>query len=748
MSPADSMSAATPEMAQAELQAGLQAGAPSAPQAIEDGLRVMRNFRTFGRQALSEHAACIVPLLEAIGWTGRPRHLSEAVPHFVDNIDIDDFRETLANLNLTTVPIRIRQDRLNPALLPCLFVPDKGPVRVVLEREEVEIEEGEAPKSAFRIYDGFTRSIRKTQCKGIRGTAYVIRSVNGSHVQRDNSTWIAELSVRFRKLVGHVLVATLLINLLSLAMPLFMMSVYDTVIPSASVQQLIYLVSGVGLAIGVEWLFRRLRSQVMAHAAGRIDYMIGTAGFQQVLMLPIPMSENEPLGAQISHLQEFESIREFFAGPLGETIIDLPFVLLSLGVIALLSGWLVMVPIAAAAILMLMAMSVTPFIKRTFANSGGTKTRQQRFLIEAVSGMRAIKFAGAEKVWVDRFRSLSAASAINDFRIGMLNNLVQTLGRIIMLAAGIAVVGFGADMVMNNTLTIGALVASMALGWRVLGPFQSVIMLLNRATQIRSSLRQINHLMRIPPERAVGRIPPKRTFKGRITFMGVGYRHAPDADPALNGITFECAPGEVVAVTGPNGAGKTTIANLASGLYKPQMGSVLFDGVDIRQIDPVDIRQNIGLVPQNSEMLYGTVSQNLRLSVPYATDEELVEAAKMADIDYAIGNLPEGYETRLTERVVSELPEGFKQKLAIARALLRKPPILIFDEPGQMLDERGDNAFLDAVKKLRGKCTIVVITHRPSHMRAADRLIVLNEGRLQFNGDPEEALKQMQGEGE
>ena len=653
MSPADAMAGATMDTAQPDMHAAGRA----APQPIEDGLRVMRNFRKYGKQALSEQAACIVPLLEALGWTGRPRHLSEAVPHFVDNIDTEDFRETLANLNLTTVPIRTRQDRLNPALLPCLFVPDKGPVRVVLERVETETEEGRAPDTAFRVYDGFTRSIRTAQCKGIQGTAYVIRSVNTSHVQRDNSTWIAELSVRFRKLVVHVLIATLFINLLSLAMPLFMMSVYDTVIPSASEEQLIYLVAGVGIAIGIEWLFRRLRSQVMAHAAGRIDYMIGTAGFQQVLMLPIPMSENEPLGAQISHLQEFESIREFFAGPLGETIIDLPFVLLFLGVIALLGGWLVLVPITAAALLMIMAMAVTPFIKRTFANSGGSKTRQQRFLIEAVSGMRAIKFAGAEKVWIDRFRALSAASAISDFRIALLNNLVQTLGRIIMLAAGVAVVGVGADMVMNGTLTIGALVASMALGWRVLGPFQSVIMLLNRATQIKSSLRQINHLMRIPPERIAGRIPPKRTFKGRITFMGVGYRHAPDADPALNGVTFECAPGEVVAITGPNGAGKTTVANLASGLYKPQMGSVLFDGVDIRQLDPIDIRQNIGLVPQNSEMLYGTVSQNLRLSVPYATDEELIEAAKMADIDYAIGNLPEGYETRLTERVVSELPE-------------------------------------------------------------------------------------------
>lgn len=726
--------AVSPGVGDAEKGAGTSPG-----RGFEEGLRVLGRFRKFGHQALSEQAACLAPFLSALGWTGQSRHLSEAIPHFVDEIGTFEFRETLANLNIATVPIRIRQDRLLPALLPCLFVPDKGPVRVVMRREVTD--EG----VFYEIYDGFTRSMRRTQCTGIRGTAYVTRRVSGTHIQRDNSTWVAELLVRFRSLVWHVLIATLMINLLSLGMPLFMMAVYDVVIPSGSVMQLGYLAGGVGIAIGLEWLFRRLRSLVMAHAAGRIDYMIGTAGFQQVLMLPISMTENEPLGAQISHLQEFESVREFFTGPLGETIVDLPFVIIALGLVALLAGTLALVPLAAIFLLILTAMSVSPFIKRTFANSGGTKTRQQRFLIEAVSGMRAIKFAGAERVWIDRFKALSAASAINDFRIAMLNNLIQTTGRIIMLGAGVALVGFGASAVMDETLTVGALVASTALVWRILGPFQSLIMLLNRATQIRSSLRQINHLMKLPPERIAGRIPPKRTFKGRITFLGVGYRHGPEADPALNGVTFECAPGEVVAITGPNGAGKTTVANLAAGVYKPHMGSVLLDGIDVRQIDPIDIRQNIGYVTQNSEMLYGTVAQNLRLSLPYATDDEMVEAAKTADIHHSIMNLPEGYDTRLTERVVSELPEGFKQKLAIARAVIRRPPILIFDEPGQMLDERGDNAFIDAVKRLRGHSTVIINTHRPSHMRAADRLIVLNAGRLQFNGSPEEALKQMQG---
>ena len=368
---------------------------------FEDGMQVMSGVRKFGRLAFSEYAACLGPLLNALNWTGQARHLSEAVPHFIDSIELPEFRETLANLNMVTVPIRTRHDRLNPALLPCLFVPDRGTVRVVLDC--LPDDEG----GGYRIYDGFTRSIRETNCTNLPGTAYAIKKVSGNIIQRDDSTWVAELLVKFRKLVVQVLIATLMINLFSLAMPLFMMAIYDVVIPSASIAQLGFLVGGVGLAIGIEWLFRKLRSQVMAYAAGRIDYLIGIAGFRQVLLLPIPMSENEPLGAQISHLQEFESVREFFAGPLGETIIDLPFVIISISVIALLSGWLVMVPITAAALLVLTAFAVAPFIKRTYANAGGSKTRQQRFLIEAVSGMRAIKFAGAEKVWIDRFRMLS-----------------------------------------------------------------------------------------------------------------------------------------------------------------------------------------------------------------------------------------------------------------------------------------------------------------------------------------------------
>jgi len=720
------MTAAATQSAGARINVGMEAA-----------LRILSGFGADAGKDISDYGACLVPLLEALGWSGGARHISESIPHFIDELDLADFRNTLANLNFNTTAIKTPLDGLNPGLLPCLFVPGKGPVCVVLGRDD---------NGGYRIFNGASRAEETTAGRGLRGTAYVVnQGVDQKPLQSDNAAWMAELFVRFRKLLLQVLVITLMVNLMSLAMPLFMMAIYDIVIPSSSVNQLIFLFLGVCTALGFEWVFRRFRSLTMAHAAGRIDYIIGTAGFRQVLMMPIAMTENEPLGAQVSHLQEFESVREFFAGPLGETLIDIPFAVLFVAVITALAGWLVMVPLVSAMILVFGAMLASPFVRRVYAQVSKGRTQQQRFLIEAVSGMRAIKFAGAEKVWMKRFSNISAESAIGDFRVAMINQTMQTVGKSVLLAAGIAMVGFGAIMVMDRTLTIGALVASMALSWRVLGPFQSVLMLLNRATQIRTTLRQINHLMKLKPERLPGHIPPKLSYRGRISFSNVAFRHTPDADPALSGVSFSVEPGEVLAITGGNGAGKSTILNLAAGLYRPQMGAVMIDGVDVRQMDAIDIRQNIGLVPQTSEMIYGTVAQNLRLVAPWASDEDIVEAAKTAAVHEAILDLQHGYETRLTETVVAELPEGFKQKLSLTRAYLRKPTILLFDEPGQMLDERGDAAFLAAIEKFRGSTTILVVSHRPSHLRVADHLMVLENGRVRYYGKPAAALDQQGG---
>jgi ATP-binding cassette subfamily C protein LapB len=265
------MTAAVLEQANSRVDVGLEAG-----------LRVLSGFGAGADKNVSDYCACLVPLLTALGWSGRARHLSEAIPHFIDELDLEDFRSTLANLNFKTIAIKTPLDDLNAGLLPCLFVPDQGSVLVVLKS---------AGSGNYQTFNGTTRVEETTDGKDLIGTAYVTKQgADQKPQQSDNSAWMAELFVRFRKLILQVLVITLMINLMSLAMPLFMLAIYDIVIPSGSVDQLIFLFIGVCTALAFEWLFRRLRSLTMAHAAGRIDYIIGTGGFRQVLMMPIAMT--------------------------------------------------------------------------------------------------------------------------------------------------------------------------------------------------------------------------------------------------------------------------------------------------------------------------------------------------------------------------------------------------------------------------------------------------------------------------
>jgi len=680
------------------------------------------------KRPVDEFVSCLIPLLNAYGWRGDPRHVAEAVPHFANEFDLEGIRNVVANLNLTTTPHRVAQNEIDPDLLPCLFVPDEGSVRVLISAHE----------TGMRVFDGQSRDYRDGDASTGKGTAYYLGEVGAatSPERLGFRSWLGQLTRRFRVLIYQALFVTLLFNILSLASALFVMSVYDRVIPSGSTVQLVYLLGGVALAAGFEALFRAMRARIFAHAAGRIDHIAGVSTFQQVLFLPAIQTANAPLGTQIARLREFESVRDFFTGPLGESVLDLPFILLFITLIAVIAGPVVFVPIALTGLFLLTGAIVAPAIRRLTARQGQLRAAQQRFLLESLGNLRMVKLLAAEREWLARHRESSAEIADTDFRLTWLNQVTQTLAKTYMLAAGVAVISYGAIRVMNGDMTSGALIATMILTWRALAPLQSSFTTLTRIGKLRAIIGHINALMRLPVERTPGTVPPLRTIGSGILFSNVTFRYGPDKDPAILGLSLEIKPGEVVAVTGHNGCGKSSLLKLASGLHRPQGGTVLIDGVDIRQIDAIDLRQRIGIAPQVPEFFHGTVSQNMRMAEPTATDQDIAEAARKADLLEEVLALPKGFETRLTDTRLDQLAGGFKRKLCLARAYLRKAPILLLDEPAQSLDESGDRAFMDLLRETRGKQTILMTTHRPSHMRHADRLIVLGNGRILFNGPP------------
>ncbi len=293
-------------------------------------------------------------------------------------------------------------------------------------------------------------------------------------------------------------------------------------------------------------------------------------------------------------------------------------------------------------------------------------------------------------------------------------------------------------------MSIGALIAVMALVWRVLSPIQSLFLSYTKLGQILQTIGQINQLMKLPVERDTSKsalLMPE--IKGRIAFDRVSFRYGPDQDPALLGVSFDIAPGELVAITGTTGAGKSTVLKLITGMYRPQGGTLSLDDTDIRQINPMDLRRSIAYVPQQPKLFFGSIAQNIQLANMLASDDEIRVAAKKAGVLDAILAMPDGFNTRVGDNTVNQLPPGILQGLCMARAHVRGAPIILLDEPGASLDYDADANFMQQLEQIKGKHTIIMVSHRPSHIRLADAALIIDYGAVRFHGNPDEAIAMM-----
>ncbi|MBL4907047.1 MAG: peptidase domain-containing ABC transporter [Sneathiella sp.] len=677
----------------------------------------------------TQYAACISPLLEALGWRGENEQIVEAMPHFKSTMDQLDFRSTLANLNYDSTSKQAPLAELDPRLFPCLFDADKGSVKVLLsaDQEGVHIFDAE-----FQEYVTLTK---KQALKEV-GTAFFFNAIPKEKIGQWNSgqNWFRAVLTRFMPLIRRILLMTFFLNILALATPLFIMSVYDMVIGSGSIQTLGYLVIGIGIAIFCDIILRLIRGTMLAYIGARLDYIIGSTVLQKILSLPVTQTERTSLGSKIARFREFDMIREFFIGPMALAFLEMPFIFIFLIAIGLIGGPLVLIPIGMLLIYALAGFFILPIIQKKSTNELMHTASKGAFVTECFNTMRTIKQLGAEEIWLERFRDISVGNAMSSMRNSIQGAIAQTFAHVIMVCAGVLTLTFGISRIFENEMSIGALVATMALVWRLLAPSQTLFLALTKLNQIGISVKRLDQLFAIPSEINPYASSRLKEFKGQITYSRVSFRYLPEQDPAVMGLDLQIAPGEVIAIAGANSSGKSTIIKLLAGLYQPQVGRISIDGIDIRQIDPIELRKSIGYMPQNSELFHGTIRQNLLLSASTASEEQILEACEWANLTDDIERLPEKYETRIGDQMLQQLPAGFQQRLNMARAILSNAKIMIFDEPGNTLDEEGDRAFLAAVEKMRGKATVLIVTHRPSHMRAADKVILMNRGIIQTIG--------------
>jgi len=687
-------------------------------------VEALRQGRMGAFEAVSPFAACLMPLLTALGWQGNPRHIVEALPHFAADLDLDGLRNVLIELSYATKPHARQLDRIDPRLLPCLHVDRDGNPRVVIAIVD---------KTA-RVFDGSRREEIILKSAALAGTAYFIEPAEAPRDERmPHPSFIAQLARRFQGIAVQLGLITLLNNVLALAFPLFALMIYDKVIGGQAREMITHLVVGIGLAFVFDFTLRLLRSRLLAYMGARVERLISIAVLGQLLRLPVAYTESAPIGTQLARLKEFETVREFFTGPLAGVAFDLPFLFVFLLVIAWLGGPLVLVPLVLGLVILLIGYVSQSFQRDAVQRAAASQAARHGLTVEIVSHLKTIKQSGSGAIWLERYRAASAAAAVDSRNVQAISGLLNTVSQTLMMATGAIVLTWGAMRIISGDMSVGALVAAMALSWRVLAPLQLGLMALTRVSQIRLALAQIDRLLQIRPELSDRPSPTiaQRVFRGAVTLNRASLRYRPDAEPALLGVDIVLKPGELIGITGPSGSGKSTILKVMAGLYPVQAGAVLLDGLDIRQMTPHELRNAVTYSPQNRHLFHGTIAQNLRLAAPAASDDDLKAALAETGALNDVLALPEGLETGLGDHSVAQvLTPGLLQRIALARIYLRPSAVLLLDEPGQWLDETGDAALIESLRRRRGQQTIVVVSHRPSHLAICDRVVLMQNGRI------------------
>ncbi len=537
----------------------------------------------------------------------------------------------------------------------------------------------------------------------------------------------------------EVLLASLLINLFGLAVPLFVMNVYDRVVPNQALETLWVLASGVGLVLIFDFLMRNLRGLFLEHAGRSTDLTLGERLFHQVLNLPLARVPARA-GVLLNHFQEFDGFREFSTSVTLATLIDLPFVLLFLLVIWQLGGDLVWIPLLAIPLLLLFGLALQPALRKATAEHLRAGSEKQVLLVETLRALPLLKSLHAQEQLLARWRQLNVAQARGGLRSRAWSALAGHFALLIQQLTYVAVIVKGVYLIQAGLLSMGGLIACAILTGRALAPLAQVAALLTRAHQSGAAYQGMDELMRQPLEQ--GETPPALyhpPLLGELALDRVHFTYPQQPLPALRDISLHLRPGERVALIGRSGCGKTSLARLILTLYQPDSGHVLFDGVDSRQFEPGQLRNQIGYAAQEARLFHGTLKDNLTLGAGHVEDEALLRAARLTGLEDMVRQHPLGFGLMVGEGGEA-LSGGQRQLVALTRALLLEPPLLVLDEPTAALDHGGEAQLKARLREFLPGRTLVLMTHRASLLDLVERILVLDHGRIVADGPREQIL--------
>ena len=657
---------------------------------------------------------------------GLPVHSGELTQEYIER--------AAGNAGLTIFTRRLSrqlslEENCPPSCLPCIVWFEKSPVVVVqIEKEFVEIRRPEIDMELDRLSpDLFLEGMESSMLFFSLARIQDGRDPNFPPDWRDHWFWGSLLEGR--RIYREVLLASLLINLFALAVPLFVRLIYDRVIPGMALTTLNTLTMGVLLVITFEMVCRQLRTRFIDIAAKKSDLLMSSQLFAKVMgvrMSSIPAA----VGSFARQVQDFEAIREFMTSTTLTALVDLPFAMLFLVVIGLMGGQLVWIPILAIIVMSFISLAVQPRLRQSIEESERLSARKHGDLVESITGLESLRLAGAQSRFQQRWEQVTGHMATWALRTRAITGNVTAIATWLQQLATVAIVYFGVIFISTGNMNMGALIAIMMLSGRAVAPFMQLALLGTRYYQARSAFMVINQLMCAPEEQTQNAL--YRTVKGlhgNIELKQLSFSYPDSVTPALTDISVSISSGERVAVVGRSGSGKSTFARILAALYLPDQGQVFLDDIALGDIHPSTLRAKVGFLAQDPWLFHGSVLDNITLGGGRFCEDELLATARDCGVTLFTGDSLAALEYPVGEGG-RQLSGGQRRAVALARAMLSKPNVLILDEPSAHMDSLMDARVQKTLKSLPKHITLIIITHRSSLLSVIDRVLMLDGGRL------------------
>lgn len=563
-----------------------------------------------------------------------------------------------------------------------------------------------------------------------------------SVIDQQNRHWFWGTLWQNKSIYRDVIIASFFINLFVLANPLFVMNVYDRIVPNNAVESLWVLAIGITVVYVFDWLLKYLRHYFLEVANKKNDVLISAHLFEQTLDLQMS-KRTESVGVLANTLKEFDNIKNFFSSATVASFVDLPFVLLFLWVIFYIAGILVLIPIAMVLVILAYSLIMVRPIHKSVEATYAAGAEKNALLVESLSLMETIKSLGLESRTQWQWEQAVGEIAQTSLKSRMLQSSVNRFTGFAQQMSTVLIILAGVYLISDNLLTMGGLIAAVMLAQRTISPIGQVANLIASYQQSKATFTSLNELMKKPVER-----PSSKTFigparlQGSVEFVDVSFTYPGQTKEALRNVSFKIDAAEKVGLIGKIGSGKSTIEKLILGFYQPDSGSVLIDGIDINQIDPAQLRKNINYVSQDIRLIKGSVKENIMVKAPYVDDDEFLKAAQLSGVDDFIKMHPQGYGLNI-EAGGDTLSGGQRQSIGVARALLTKSPIYLFDEPTNAMDAKTEQNLIQRLLQEQLDGTLLLSTHKMNLLQLVDRLIVVDNSQVLLDGEKNAVLEQL-----